>query len=210
MNELICEVLKGRIDRPKMFDRLGGLVHAQPVQMESGLQVLPIGCYEDGQPDKMLHFVPDTQRGPVGFFMDPNGAQIQKVYGEKGGRLEMVFNLNFLGWYSIQETDLPGCSASHVVAPRLMRELMQAGENDSAFLNQRGFSNMLVTGVSVMPKTPALFQSFSFYQEGLKNGLFAYPYDYVGLVIRGKYDVTVKAGCFDDGALPNIFQLCCK
>lgn len=211
MNELICEVLKGRVARAGMFERLGGLVQAQAVPDQNGnLQVLPIGCYENGSPDKMTHYVPDTTRGPVGFFLDPAGAQVNKVHGEKAGRFEIVFNLNFLGWYSIPESDLPGCSASHVVGPRLMRELLEEGESDKGFLNKRGFSNLTVTGVSVMPKSPALFQAFSFYSEGIRGGLFSYPHDYIGLLIRGKYDVSVKGACFDDQALPNIFQSCCK
>lgn len=210
MNNVIAETLAARIARAQMFERLGGLVIPQPVTIGGETKVLPIAGKLDGTPDVAAHFVPDTSRGPVGFFLEEAGAQFVSADGPKRGKITMAFSLRFLAWYNLGTSGLEGYTAAHIVMPRLMRELMNATEGESQRLNELSFANLEVLKISTLPQVPALFNAFSFYQDGLTKGLFAYPNDYFGLSVQGKYSVAIGGKCFNNEALPQIFGTCCN
>ena len=204
MNTLIASVLRGRVNRTGIFDVLGGLATTQLVMFGEKQAAIPV-CIETKQ-----QLVPDTKKGTLGFFCDTNGCQLTNISGEKAGRWSYAFAMKFLCWYNVDESGNNELgTVDHILIPRIIREVIDnSDQSEKEQFNQRGYSNLIVSKVSSLPKTPAIFSDYSFYAEGLQSGMFARPYDYFGLSIQGSFDIGVKGQCFDDSALPKFFQKC--
>lgn len=213
----IAHILKSRLEAFQWMERFGGLViPAVKPEFVTGLdgqqtvksyQVYPVACevnmencWENGQ---FRHFEPDARKSAIAFFTDNGGCVLRGVEGPKDAHLKFSFDLKFLCWVNSARLgdDITGggCQPSGRLAPYVFGELF--GEHSPAGLFAGGIEEMIyqaveVTGIRELPKSPAMFEPFTFAREGLNRNLFIYPYDYFGLAVTGTF--VINKNCLPD------------
>lgn len=213
MNAAIANILKDKLTDLPWLERFGGMVTTvtRPVfasntdgaQVVAGYQVYPVACdvnladcWETGT-YKM--FEPDSNKSAIAFFVDNGGCVFRGIEGPKNSFIKLTFDLRFLMWLNIPrlgpELTTGDCNISGRIAPYVMAKLWGTHSAFGKFngnVEEEMYQAVEVTSLSQMPKSPAMFQPFTFATEGEKRGLFMYPYDYLGLRIGGTFTINHK------------------
>jgi len=224
MLSVIADVLKAKLVNLEWLERFGGLVSqaskpdfatgADGAQVVKGYLVYPVSCevneencWENGQ---FRHFEPDSRKSAIAFFVDNGGVTLKSVESPRGANLKFEFNLKFLCWMNTARLgpSITGgrCLPSGRISPYVISELF--GEHSIAGVFSGGieetiFRGIEVTSISEIPKSPTMFEPFTFARDGINRNLFISPYDYFGLNIRGEF--VVNKNClpaFGDGWQP--------
>lgn len=201
MISVIAGLLKTEIAALNFFEDLGGLVHIQPVpsfaqsgdgsvisKEMTGLQNYAID-YQGTDGHKMKAYVPNSKRGNMGFFHDNGGCRFVKRTGVKNSQHEYVFSLRFLAWLNLKGYGIVDTDYLSVIVPAIIKQLRRIDATSAP----TEYNNVEALAISQMNQTPAIFQPFGFYEEGVKRGIFAAPYSYFGLEIQGKFNIDT--GC---------------
>lgn len=217
MTAAIADVLKAKLSNLPWLDRFGGLVSvatrpllttgADGVQVVTGYQAYPVACdvnqancFETGT---YKHFEPDSTKTAIAFFVDNGGCAFQAVEGPKLANIILSFDLKFLCWLNLArlgpELTYGHCNVSGRLAPLVMKQFWGChsafGKFDGA-PEEEALQSIEVKTLSMLPKSPAMFQPFTFAAEGERRGLFLYPYDYFGIRVAGTFRINVN--CLED------------
>ena len=207
MISAVAKILKTKVGEQNWIERFGALVvpgvrpkyitGKQGEAIKDGSQVFPIACevnvdkcWENGT---YKLFCPDTSVASVGFFTDTNGCSLRQITGPKRNILLFNFELRFLCWVNLPRLNVTDCDFTGRAVPHLIAGF--TGDHDTAGIFEGGieediYQNLTVTAVRQLPKSPSMFEPFTFAREGDARGLFLYPYDYFGLSITGTFEVN--------------------
>ena len=215
MVSVIADILMNKLtDFPWINDagRIAGLVQiaqrpdvkVDPSTGEQtiiGYKTAPIACNVNLNDcwDKKLYktLEPDSGKSVVAFFVDQDGT---RFVGNEGERLRFIrfrFGIKLVMWLNLIKLgeDVTGnyCQPSGRIAPYIMSKLW--GDHSAVGMFDGGieesiFQGIKVTDVTEMPKSTNIFNPFSFATDGDKRALFLYPYDYLGIQIRGEFVVN--------------------
>lgn len=208
MNAVIADVLKSKLANLEWLERFGGLVvqasrpefvtGADGVQVIKGYQVCPVACSVNAENcwEGGVHkyFEPDSSKAAIGFFTDGGGVRLRQIEGPKEMWLRFEFNLRFLCWMNTVRLGTSitagGCQPSGRVSPYVIAQLFGPHSAVGVFaggIEETIFKDIEVKSISELPKTPGIFEPFTFARDGVNRGLFLYPYDYFGLSISGEF-----------------------
>lgn len=213
MIKAIGEVLKSQLETLTWLERVGGVVEnavkptyvtgADGAQVKTGEQVFPVACgttdacWNDG---KYKFFSPDSSVKAVAFFRDTNGVSFQTVVLDNA-RMRFSFELQFLCWLNLKKIGAEDCAFSEKVAPYVIAQFWGDHSATDVFgggIEEDIYAQIEVNRIRQLPKTPAMFQPYTFAADG--RGLFLYPYDYFGLAISGTFDININ--CLPSLVLP--------
>ena len=127
---------------------------------------------------------------------DPTG---WTVWGDPGAS-EQIGDPS-AGYWSLRD-----CNVAGVLAPYIIAQLQGSQSAVGVFnggIEETMFQQIEVNTIRQLPKQPSMFEPFTFAQTGNTKGLFLYPYDYLGLVLSGTFDVNTKClPTFDPDTTP--------
>jgi len=226
MVSVIADVLKASLTDFQWMERFGGLVvqatrpifkqGADGVQVMTGSQVYPVACdvnmedcWESG---KFKHFEPDRKKAAIAFFVDNGGCTLKSIEGPKNAFCKFTFDLKFLCWMNTARLGTSitggGCLPSGRIAPYVFANLQgnhtAVGKFGGA-IEELIYQAIEVTSIRLLPKSPSMFEPFTFASEGISKNHFIYPYDFFGLNIQGTF--VINKNClpsFGDGWTPSI------
>ena len=207
MNAIIANVLKQKLSNLDWIERFGGMVTqaTKPVfvtvdgqQVITGYKTYPVSCWvneADCWNDGVYNdFAPDSRKSAIAFFTDSGGVSLREQGGPGNNELIFSFELRFLCWMNTSRlgSDITAgrCDVSGRVVPYVISQFF--GTHSAAAVygadspETTAFQRIEVKGVRQLPKSPSIFDPFSFDNRGL----FLFPYDYFGLVISGIFTMN--------------------
>lgn len=191
----IGQILKRRVESVGFFDRLGGVIVPRFVQVGKKGYYLPIGEDEAGNE---VHYVPDSEKAGVGFFMDRGGlmyrAEIQR------GRHEYDWGMVFLAWYNCNPY-----AARSLQTPLFVKCAgALRGDDYKNLYKSLGLLDVQVTAVSLLVDAAKEWQQFGDLATLAQRGLFTPPYETIALAVKGTCQLSTTTGCL---SLPHLTQL---
>jgi hypothetical protein len=154
--------------------KIGELVY--PVSCETSFDE----CWQNGT---YKYFVPDQTKGAIAFFVDGGGVTLKGTLGPKDGVLRFSFRLKFLLWMNLQRLGAEGCNLSGRVGPYLASQFYGDQTSPSGLTDV--YRSVRVETVQQLEKSPSMFQPFTF----ANLPIFLYPYDYLGFILTGTFDI---------------------
>lgn len=214
MINAVGEILKSKLVPLTWLERLGGVVETavKPnfvtgdggAQIKTGELVYPVACgttdaacWNEG---KYKFFTPDSSVTAVAFFRDTAGVAVQSVLHDNA-RIRYSFELQFLCWLNLKKLGVIECNFSEKVAPYVVGRLWGDHSATDVFdggIEEDIYQQITVNRIRQLPKSPAMFQPYTFATDG--RGLFLYPYDYFGLAVSGTFDININ--CLPELVLP--------
>lgn len=204
MLNIIADILNAKLANLVWIEARSGMTVAAtktdyaPITMEDGTVkmialpplVYPVACgtsypecWDNG---KYKHLTPDENKGALAFFVDPGGVSLKEVLGPKAGLLRFQFRIKFLLWLNLRRllpADSTDCNLSGRVAPYLAAQFY--GDHTSSLPDV--YRSVRVDSIQQLGKDPSMFKPYTFADNG---AVFLYPYDYLGMMLSGTFDIS--------------------
>jgi hypothetical protein len=201
MIEEIGEILKDRISGAVYADRLAGIVsviqYKDKIDGKEFMHRFPAACDIESlncgeETNKVNDLVPDSKKKSVIFFEDISGANLQ---GKDRGNNVYQANVRLVAWINQKQLGKSECS---VTGP-IMNDLITRLQTTSP-INISPYTKMKISVIKIVPKTPAIFNRYTFPLTGKQY--LMYPFDYFALDIRVQFNINSK--CLDEYVLGTV------
>jgi hypothetical protein len=197
----IGKILSARLEKIGFFERLGGLVVPKYVTFGKKGFYLPVD--PKGVDGDERHFVPDSGKAAVGFFLGRDGLMFAK--SEMQGLHQFTWSMTFLAWYNC------GPYGTHTLQTELFAHALERlmSRDFESMYKAVGLLRVETTSVSLLPNAAQYWAEFGDAQEQAKAGLFTPPYEAVALLVKGTCEVSTSASCLSLNPLPMLAKNGC-
>jgi hypothetical protein len=192
----IGEIIKARLIGLNFVDRLAGITQVVSYQeqtrdknpiiqrMPAACDVESLNCGEDKS--RLKDLVPDSKKRSVIFLEDVNGANF---VGRTRNDLNFTANIRLVAWINQQKLGKNDCSVSGPI----MAKIIGALQTTSPF-NSAPYTRITISINRIVPKTPAIFQRYTFPLE--EKQYLMWPFDYFALDLLVKF--SMNENCQDE------------
>jgi len=216
MIQPIGAILNSKLSTLTWLERRGGVVvnavrpafvtGADGAQIRTGEEVYPVACGTSDEAcwngGKYKFFTPDSGVSAVSFFRDSGGVSFQSAL-QDNARHRYAFELQFLCWLNLKKLGVTDCDFTAQVVPYVIAKLWGDHSATGVFddgIEEDIYQQITVNRIRQLPKSPSVFQPYTFAANGERRGLFLYPYDYFALAISGTFDININ--CLPTLTLP--------
>jgi len=190
MIQEIGEIIKARLIGINFVDRLAGITQVVSYQertrdeakieerFPAACDVESLNCGEDKS--RLKDLVPDSKKRSVIFLEDISGAQFT---GRTRNDLNFTANIRLVAWINQQKLGKDNCS---VTGP-IMAKIIGALQTTSPF-NNAPYTRISISIGRIVPKTPAIFQRYTF--PLTEKQYLMWPFDYFALDLVVKFSMN--------------------
>ena len=189
----IGEILKGKLSGQSYVERIAGIVDVANDVKQTGkgsiIKRFPIACNVEGidcnETGFLNDLVPNSSKKSVIFFEDITG--VAKI-GQRGVYYNFEARPRLVAWINKKKLGKTDCSISTIIIANIIKLLETIKHENVGY-----FQNINVEVVSEVPRSPAIFNRYTF--DNMSQYLM-HPYEYFALNL--KVNFWMSPDCLDE------------